>query len=187
MPLGGHHAGVSKGKSSMSNGARNAAGRDAAVSGCGEATDQSGWLDKQSLSIGVVAKMFKTSTLSLRLLELRGLIRRERVGRDRIYSWSDCERIAVLVKARRVGLSSGDLKPMLKAMDEQATKQVSETGRLKCLSVIHALESRQQAIGHVLGELYRIDWEISGRLGVKDSGGTPESLAAARPAGLSDS
>jgi hypothetical protein len=33
------------------------------------------------------------------------------------------------------------------------------------------LEEQQQAIGNVLGELYRIDWEVSARLGVKDSGG----------------
>ena len=61
---------------------------------------------------------------------------------------------------------------MLNAMDPQILNPIAEAGRQKCLSLIHALESRQQAIGNILGELYRIDWELSERLGVKDVGGT---------------
>jgi DNA-binding transcriptional MerR regulator len=156
----------------MSNGTRNTAGCRAVVDGCGDAAaDQSHWSERHGLSIQVVAKMFKLSPFRLRLFELRGLIRRERRGNERVYSWSDCERIAVLVKARQAGLAFGDLAPILKAMDPQVSKPIAEAGRQKCLSLIHALERRQQTIGSVLGELYRIDWELSDRLGVKDSGG----------------
>lgn len=102
----------------MSNGTRNTAGCGAVVDGCGDAAaDQSHWSERHRLSIDVVAKMFKLSPFRLRLFELRGLIRRERRGNERVYSWSDCERIAVLVKARQAGLAFGDLAPMFKAMD----------------------------------------------------------------------
>ena len=50
------------------------------------------------------------SPLALRLFELRGLIRRRRAGHDWVYSWSDCERIALLVKARKAGLAAGALQ-----------------------------------------------------------------------------
>ena len=126
---------------------------------------------KHILTIGVVAKMFKVSTLTLRFFEWRGLIQRRHISNEWVYSWSHCERIAVLVKARKADLTTGRLQPMLKGMDEQASKPVIDAGRLKCLSLIHELEDRQQAIGAVLGELYRIDWELSDRLGVEDSGG----------------
>jgi DNA-binding transcriptional MerR regulator len=123
------------------------------------------------LTIGVVARMFKIPTTTLRLYELLGLIARHQAGRVRVYSWSQCERIALIVKARRAGLRVRDLKPVLVAMDERAPKTASDVGRRHGVSLIHMLEEQQQAIGNVLGELYRIDWELSARLGVQDSGG----------------
>jgi hypothetical protein len=55
---------------------------------------------------------------------------------------------------------------------------VAERGRLDCLALLHALESRQQTIGNVLGELNRIDWELSERLGLANAGGAdPETKA----------
>ena len=69
------------------------------------------------LSLAVVAQMFKIPPLALRLFELRGLIRRHAAGNTWVYSWSDCERIALLVKARKAGLAVRDLAAVLKAMD----------------------------------------------------------------------
>ena len=125
-----------------------------------------------ALSIGAVARMFRIPTTTLRFYELLGLIARHRAGRVRVYSWSQCERIALIVKSRRAGLRVRDLRLVLVAMDERAPAAVSETGRRHCVSLINMLEEQQQAVGNVLGELYRIDWELSDRLGVKDSGGT---------------
>ncbi len=145
----------------MSNEARNAAHSGAA------AAEQSAAAQRHVLSIDVVSRMFKISTLTLRFYELRGLIRRKRAGNERVYSWSDCERIALLVKARNAAIPVGDLMRVIKAMDDQAPRQAADVGRRECVSLIHELESRQHAIGNVLGELYRIDWELAERLGVK--------------------
>ena len=151
--------------------AQNTAGRGPFGNSGGDFAGRTETAEKHSLTIGAVAQMFKVSTLSLRLFELRRMIRRERIGNERVYSWADCERIAVVVKARKAGLATGDLGPMLRAMNVRASVPVTEAGRLKCLALIRSLETQQQAIGNVLGELYRIDWELSDRLGVKDSGG----------------
>ena len=121
------------------------------------------------LSLAVVARMFKIPPLALRLFELRGLIRRHLAGNVWVYSWSDCERIALLVKARKAGLTVRDLAAVLKAMDEEAPNPVADDGRLQCLALIHKLESRKKSIGNALDELYRIDWELSERLGVEGS------------------
>ena len=111
--------------------------------------------------------MFKISPLALRLFELRGLIRRHRAGNMRLFSWFDCERIALLVKARKAGLAVREFAAVLRAMDEQASDKVAEAGRLQCLSVIHTLEIHKQSVSNLLEELYRIDWELSERLGVE--------------------
>ncbi|MGC1467506.1 MAG: MerR family transcriptional regulator [Pseudolabrys sp.] len=131
--------------------------------------------ENATLSIGVVARMFRTSTLTLRLYELRGLIRRRRSGRDRLYSWFECERIALILKACCAGLRVSDIKRIIVGMDERSSRTGAEAGRQEAISLIHVLERRQQAIGNVLGELYRIDWELSRRLGVKSSGGADEA------------
>ena len=156
----------------MSNGTGNAAGCEAAVAAPGDTTDLPERAETTALTINSVARMFKIPVFTLRYYELRGLVRRHWSGGERIYSWSQCERIALIVKARRAGLALRDLQPVLVAMDEQAARSVAESGRLQCLSLINILEDQQQAVGNVLGELYRIDWELSARLGVKDSGGT---------------
>jgi hypothetical protein len=44
---------------------------------------------------------------------------------------------------------------------------MADRGRRECLALIQELENRQHAIGNVLGELHRIDWELAERLGVK--------------------
>jgi DNA-binding transcriptional MerR regulator len=146
----------------MSDDISHAAGSAAARGGAG-AHDAA---KDHILSIDEVARMFAISKLSLWRYEMRGLVRRKRAGRVRVYSWIDCERIALLVKAHKAGLTVARLAPVIKAMDDEAPAEVADAGREKCLALIHALEDRQRRIGDVLGELYRIDWELAERLGV---------------------
>jgi DNA-binding transcriptional MerR regulator len=120
------------------------------------------------LSIREVSRMFGISTLTLRLYELLGLIRRERAGRERVYSWFDCERIALLIKARKARVALARLVPVIRAMNDGARPRVANAGRRKCLDLIHALERDQRHRSDVLGELYRIDWELAERLGAAD-------------------
>jgi DNA-binding transcriptional MerR regulator len=160
----------------MSNGTSNSAASKAAAAGCSATVQESNSAgNHHTLTVGVVARMFNTSKLQLRLYEFRGLIRRKRDGRERVYSWYDCERIALIVKARRAGLAIGDLVPIIKAMEEYPQTAIADAARVKCLSLIHALEDHQRAARNVLGELYRIDWELSGRRGLK----TPDGSSAA--------
>jgi DNA-binding transcriptional MerR regulator len=116
------------------------------------------------LSIKTVAKMFKVTPLTLRIYELRGLIRRHRSGRDLLFSWFDCERIALIIKARRAGISTGWIGPVIKAMAESGAFSVFDAGRDRCLSLIGDLERRQKSIVDLLAELHRIDWELSERI-----------------------
>jgi DNA-binding transcriptional MerR regulator len=153
----------------MSNCARNSAACTAITDNSDETVRESDLMDKHNLTIDTVARMFKTSKLTLRLYEYRGLIARERSGQKWVYSWFECERIALLVKVRKAGLGIRGVGKVIKAMDEQAPALVADAGRQQCLGLIHSLEERQRVIGNVLGELYRIDWELSQRLGVKST------------------
>jgi DNA-binding transcriptional MerR regulator len=156
----------------------NAGASEAPADGRVDETNSAPGQEGFAMSIDVVARMFKVPTITLRYCELRGLIARERVGDICVYSWSQCERIALIVKARRAGMRIRDLRPVVMAMDEAVTRSVSESGRRHCISLIHVLEDQQQALGNVLGELYRIDWELSARLGVDNSGGADDPADA---------
>jgi len=120
--------------------------------------------DSVTLSIRNVARMFEVSTLTLWIYELRGLVRRERVGRQRVYSWKDCERIALIVKARKAGLGIAQLDAVIEAMDESATAAATRRSRHQCQALIRDLEAKQQTVADARAELDRIHWESCERL-----------------------
>lgn len=85
----------------------------------------------------------------------------------------------MLVKARKAGVAVREFAAVLRAMDERASNPVANSGRQQCLSLIRALESRKKLINDLLDELYRVDWEVSDRLGVEgtlDKGVSFESV-----------
>jgi DNA-binding transcriptional MerR regulator len=112
------------------------------------------------LSIDNVAETFGTSRWLLRLCELRGLIkRRNRIGKTRVYSWTDCDRIVFIIKCRRAGLRLSDIAPIMHAIDSDSAR-VHEAGQESCMALVQKLEARRKmideslsALGHVHGVL----------------------------------
>ena len=121
--------------------------------------------DGTLLTIGNVAKMFNVSRLALRNYEVRGLIkRRHRVGRTRVYGWADCDRIAFIIKGRRVGLTLAEMAPLIKAADDDATAESIKEGRAKCLELIDRLDRRRQPLREALAELRHLHTLLSTKL-----------------------
>ncbi len=131
-----------------------------------------------AMTRAVVSRLFKVGELTLWCYERLGLIARHRVGDDRVYSWSHCERVTLIQKARSAGLRIRDLRPVIAAMEEHPPRALAETARHQTLTLIHALEDQQEAIGRALMEFYRVEWELSARLGLADSGGADNAAAA---------
>jgi DNA-binding transcriptional MerR regulator len=117
------------------------------------------------LSMAVVAKMFNVTQLALRYYERRGLIaRRYQVGRARVYGWVDCDRIAFIIKARKVGLSLSEIAIMLKASEPDASVSSIKAGRVKCLELIDHLDRRRQPLRDALSELRHMHARLSKKL-----------------------
>jgi DNA-binding transcriptional MerR regulator len=107
------------------------------------------------LSIENVAKMFGVGWLTLRSYEARGLIkRRHRIGRIHVYSWADCDRIALILKARRAGLKLGEIAPIIKIADDVSGDR--ERARQMCTKLIDRLARRRRAIDDGLAELRQL-------------------------------
>jgi DNA-binding transcriptional MerR regulator len=114
------------------------------------------------LSIETVAKMFGIGRLTLRFYEVRGLIkRRHRIGRVRVYSWADCDRVAFLMKARRAGLKLSEITPILEIADDVLGDR--ELGRQMCMELIKRLARRRRALDDGLGELRQLHTLLSAK------------------------
>jgi DNA-binding transcriptional MerR regulator len=132
----------------------------AAAKACGNAHDH-------VLTIDVVARMFRVSTWTLRLYEWRELIARERTGDGAVFSWRDCERIALIVNAKKAGLAIRQIAPIVKAMNGTVPLDVLQAGHRRCRELIAATTEYNDAVAEMLAELERIDWEFSKRLSAK--------------------
>jgi DNA-binding transcriptional MerR regulator len=113
------------------------------------------------LTINVVAKMFRVSTWTLRFYEWQGLIGRDNDG---VFNWCDCERIALIVKAKRAGLTVRQIAPVVKAMNSDASSESLKAGHQCCRDLIARMREYSDPVADVLAELDRIDWEFSARL-----------------------
>lgn len=117
------------------------------------------------LSIANVAKMFNVTQLVLRYYERRGLIaRRYSVGRSRVYGWADCDRIAFIIKGRRVGVPLSEIGLLIKAAERDASVSSIKAGRAKCLELIDSLDRRRQPLRDALAELRHMHALLSRKL-----------------------
>ncbi len=120
--------------------------------------------DDTILSMANVAKMFNISRSALRIYEWRGLIkRRHRVGNTRVYGWADCDRIAFVIKGQRVGLTLGEMAPLLKAADADAAPESIKAGRGRCMELIERLDRRRAHLREALAELRHLDTMLSAK------------------------
>jgi DNA-binding transcriptional MerR regulator len=117
------------------------------------------------LSIGNVAKMFNVSRFTLLSYERMDLIkRRHRVGNRLVYGWVDCDRLAFIIKARRVGFTVRQVAPIIKAAEGATAPQSVKDARTKCLDLIDQLDRRRRALRDALAELQHLYKLLSKKL-----------------------
>src|SRR5262249_3025205 len=90
-------------------------------------------------TIGGVASRLGLTLRALRFYESRGLIEPMRRGSTRLYGPKDVERLAVIVKAKRLGLTLTAIGQILRDADAGQTLRLS---REACLEQIAALERK---------------------------------------------
>jgi DNA-binding transcriptional MerR regulator len=73
---------------------------------------------RRDFSISDLRREFGLSSRALRFYEERGLLSPSRRGMERVYSYKERARVALIVRGRRVGLSVADIREILDAYDE---------------------------------------------------------------------
>jgi DNA-binding transcriptional MerR regulator len=106
-----------------------------------------------AFTIGQISKQFGITLRTLRFYESKGLIAPVRKGNRRLYRRSDVERLGVILKAKKFGLSLTECGELITNGPSHHTVKLS---REKCLEQIGILERKLAEITEALAELRRI-------------------------------
>jgi DNA-binding transcriptional MerR regulator len=112
-------------------------------------------------TIGGLAKKFDISLRTLRFYESRGLLSPDRQGRRRLYGRKDADRLAIILKAKKLGFTLSEIRQMIA---DEASRQTLNLTREKCLEQIGFFERKLMETEEVLAELRSIYTSVSARM-----------------------
>jgi DNA-binding transcriptional MerR regulator len=112
-------------------------------------------------TIGDLVKQFGLTHRTLRFYESRGLIKPVRRGSTRLYGPKHLERLAVIVKAKKLGLTLAAIKQLI---GDEGSGQTLRLTRDTCEAQIAVLERKLAETQEALAELRAIrGWLDEGR------------------------
>jgi DNA-binding transcriptional MerR regulator len=117
---------------------------------------------KARFTIGELAKEFGVTLRALRFYESKGLIAPHRQGLARQYSHADRDRIALILKGKKLGLTLGEIRELV-ALPRGKTEDALALSPDKCLEQIALLEQQKADIEAGLAELRRIYSSLSAK------------------------
>ncbi len=124
--------------------------------------------DSPALTISQVAERLGMTQRALRFYESRGLVAPRREGQMRHYDAWDLERLALILKAKKLGFTLGEIAQMVQA-GEGASAHSLKLSRTRCIEQIDLLERQVQEAEDALNELRRIHSMLSGGIARKQA------------------
>lgn len=116
-------------------------------------------------SIGELSAKFGVTPRALRFYETKGLLSPQRDGRNRIYSRSDCDRLALILKGKKLGFTLIEISEMIEAQEGRASVHSLKLSREKCLEQINLLQRQVSELEDALSELRRMHTMLAGQIG----------------------
>ena len=108
--------------------------------------------EEPSFTIGELAREFSVTFRTLRFYESRGLLKPRRNGHVRRYRQSDRERLALILRGKKLGFSLDEIHSMIGQCDD-SQPSVLNLSREKCVEQINLLERKKRQIESALAEL----------------------------------
>jgi DNA-binding transcriptional MerR regulator len=124
--------------------------------------------DEPTYSIGDLARKFDVSLRTLRFYESRGLLSPSREGHRRRYGRQDADRLTVILKAKKLGLTLSEIREMIGDSDGEASRHALRLSREKCLEQIALFERKLAETEEALAELRWIYTSLSARMAGDD-------------------
>ena len=116
-------------------------------------------------TIGEIAAQFAVSPRTLRFYESKGLLSPLREDGARLYRKMDCDRLALILKAKKFGFTLTEIHEMIRAQEGRAIGPALMLTRTKCGEQIGLLEQQLDEISQALAELRRLHTLLSGPAG----------------------
>ena len=111
---------------------------------------------RTEFTITELAEEFGLTHRALRFYEVRGLLSPQRHGRKRIFSRADRDRLALILKGKRLGFTLAEISQMIEAQSGHASENTLKLTAEKCLEKIAHFERQMREAGEALAELRRI-------------------------------
>ena len=131
--------------------------------------DADRWLrsaEQDDRTIGEMARQFGLSQRALRFYESSGLLKPRREGTVRLYGVRECQRLALVLKAKSLGFTLAEIRQMLAAPQHADDGFALSISRHQCFEQIKHLEQRKREIERALSELRRTYSSFYARIAV---------------------
>jgi DNA-binding transcriptional MerR regulator len=120
-------------------------------------------------TISELAKEFGVTLRTLRFYEDKGLLSPRRHGMTRLYGVADRDRLALILKGKKLGFMLGEIRQMVAAEEGRGDSQALKLSREKCLEQIDLLKRQQADIEEALGELRQMFASLSAKATEQDA------------------
>jgi DNA-binding transcriptional MerR regulator len=117
--------------------------------------------EQTEFAINELAGEFGLTLRALRFYESRGLLAPQREGRRRIFSRADRERLALIVKGKKLGFTLAEISQMIEAQSGRASAHTLKLTAEKCLEQIAFFERQMREAAEALTELRDIHLTLS--------------------------
>lgn len=107
-------------------------------------------------TITELAAEFGLTLRALRFYDGRGLLSPRREGRKRLFSAADRDRLALILKGKKLGFTLAEISQMVEAQSGQASARDLNLTAEKCLAQIAVFEKQMRETSEALSELRRI-------------------------------
>jgi len=115
---------------------------------------------RREFTINELADEFSLTHRALRFYESRGLLAPRRAGRRRLFSEADRDRLALILKGKRLGFTLGEISEMIEAESMRASQHGLKLTAEKCLEQIAHFERQMREASEALAELRRIHLKL---------------------------
>ena len=117
--------------------------------------------EQTEYTIAELAREFGLTLRALRFYHSRGLIAPQREGRRRIFSRADRDRLALILKGKKLGFTLSEISQMIEAQSGHANAHTLKLSADKCLQQIAHFERQMREAAEALTELREMHLVLS--------------------------
>ncbi len=142
---------------------------------------------KERYSMSELRREFGVTARTLRFYEDKGLLQPSRAGQARVFSYRDRARLALIMRAKRVGFSLADIKEILdlyQLKDGQVTQLRVSLGKAR--QRVAELQAQKVEIEQAITDLQRTEKVIEGMLRERERASPPCGDSTPEPRRISD-